>query len=47
MPGVEKIDVNRNASPELAKLAVDPDIDKIAPTPESQIAVSRTAEKVA
>lgn len=43
MPGVEKIDVNRNASPELAKLAVDPNVDKISATPEAQITVSRTA----
>src|ERR1700739_205081 len=32
MPGVQKIDVNEKASPALAKLAVDPMIDKIGPT---------------
>lgn len=44
MPGVSKVDVNTNASPELAKLAVDPNVDKIAPTPEAVSVVLKTAE---
>ncbi len=47
MPGVDKIDVNKNASPELAKLAVDPAVDKISPTPDAQVAVSKTAAQAA
>lgn len=47
MPGVEKIDVNRNASPELAKLAVDPTVNKISATPDAQVAVANTAAKAA
>lgn len=47
MPGVEKIDVNRNASPELAKLAVDPTVNKISATPEAQVAVANTAAQAA
>jgi len=44
MPGVEKIDVNAKASPALARLAVDPDIDKIAPTPAAMAQVTATAK---
>ena len=44
MPGVEKLDVNAKASPELAKLAVDPNIDKIAPIPAAISQVTQTAK---
>ncbi len=44
MTGVEKIDVNAKASPELAKLAVDPTQDKIAPTPAAMQQVTATAK---
>lgn len=43
MKGVENIDVNRSASPELAQLAVDPSLPKIAATPDAQKAVTATA----
>lgn len=43
MPGVEKLDVNGKASPALAALAVDPNVNKIAPTPAAQSAVERIA----
>lgn len=47
MKGVQHIDVNAQASPELAKLAVDPSIDKIAPTPAARVVVEATATKAA
>lgn len=47
MPGVQHLEVNSSASPALAKLAVDPTIDKIAPTLEARIAVQKTADKAA
>lgn len=43
MEGVEKLDVNKKANKTLAALAVDPSVDKIAPTPEAQAQVTRTA----
>ena len=43
MPGVEKIDVNEQASKALAVLAVDPATNKIAPTPAAQVAVAQKA----
>lgn len=46
MGGVEKIEVNKNASPELAQMAVDPDVDKISPIPGAQRAVEVAATKV-
>lgn len=45
MNGVEKIDVNKNASVALARLAVDPAVNKIAPTQEAQQQVEATAAK--
>lgn len=45
MPGVQHIDVNKNASPTLAQIAVDPMIDKIAPTPQATATVQATAAK--
>jgi hypothetical protein len=44
MPGVEHVDVNTKASPELAKLAVNPDVDKIAPIPSAIAQVTQTAK---
>lgn len=44
MKGVEKIDINRQASPELAKLAVDPTVDKISAAPGAQLAVENAAK---
>ena len=44
MPGVEKLTVNSQANQTLAKLAVDPTIDKIAPTPAALDTVTKTAE---
>jgi hypothetical protein len=43
MPGIEPLEVNRRASPELAQLAVDPNVDKIAPKPADATAVMKTA----
>jgi len=43
MPGIEPLEVNRRASPELAALAVDPNVDKIAPKPSDAGAVMTTA----
>lgn len=45
MDGVEKIDVNKKANQTLAAIAVDPTVDKIAPTPEAVQAVTKTAEE--
>lgn len=44
MPGVEKIDVNAKANTALAAIAVDPNIDKIAPTPAAIDKVTETAK---
>lgn len=44
MPGVDKVDVNEKASPELAQLAIDSTVNKISPTPEAMDAVTKTAE---
>lgn len=45
MPGVERIDVNARASQELATMAVDPAINKIAPLPAATAAVTAIASK--
>ena len=47
MTGVEKLDVNSKASPALARLAVDPNVDKIAPTPSALATVTKTALEAA
>lgn len=47
MPGVENIDVNRKASPELAALAVDESQPKISPVPKDLQAVAETAKTAA
>lgn len=44
MKGVEKLDVNAQASPDLAKMAIDQTLDKIAPTPAAFAAVTATAK---
>lgn len=44
MPGVENITVNRQANAALATIAVDPDQNKIAPTPGAAQAVAATAK---
>lgn len=43
MTGVKRLEVNKDASPALALLAVNPDVDKIAPAPEAVRAVEATA----
>lgn len=43
MPGVEKITVNRDANSTLASIAVDPAVNKIAPTQIDRAAVEATA----
>ena len=44
MPGVENLGVNAKASPELARLAVDRNVDKIAPIPAAVAQVTQTAQ---
>ena len=43
MPGVERIAVNAQANQTLAAIAIDPTVNKIAPTPQAQEAVTKTA----
>lgn len=43
MAGVEKITVNEKANPTLASVAVDPTVDKVAPTRQDMDTVSQTA----
>jgi hypothetical protein len=47
MPGVEHIDVNSSASPVLATIAVDPQQNKINPTPAAEARVTQTAKDAA
>jgi len=44
MPGVEKLDINAQANKTLAQIAVDPSVNKIAPTQEAVDAVTQTAK---
>ena len=44
MPGVEKINVNAQANATLAAIAVDPNVNKISPTPQAQLIVEATAK---
>ncbi len=44
MPGVQHIDVNAQANPTLAAIAVDPLNTKIAPTPAAAATVAETAK---
>jgi hypothetical protein len=43
MPGVEKIDVNEKANAALAAIAIDPEVNKIGPTPAAASRVEATA----
>ena len=43
MPGVEHISVNAQANTTLSQLAVDPSVNKIAPTPAAMIDVTAKA----
>lgn len=43
MPGVEKLDINRQANSTLAAMAVDPHVDKISPIPGDVAKVTQTA----
>lgn len=43
MPGVDNLEVNRKATPELARLAVDRNVDKIGPTRDAQAVVESIA----
>lgn len=45
MPGVEGLTVNKNASPELAALAMSPDNNKIAPKPGQETQVESIAQQ--
>lgn len=47
MPGIEHVSVNALASPKLASVAVDPTVDKIAPTIAAQATVAATAKAAA
>ena len=44
MEGVQHIDVNEKANSVLAKIAMDPNEDKIAPIPAAQAQVAATAK---
>ena len=44
MPGVQKIDVNAAANQTLAAIAIDPNVDKIAPTQAALQQVTQTAK---
>lgn len=44
MPGVERIDINAKANQTLASLAVDPNVNKIAPTQAAMDVVTATAK---
>lgn len=43
MPGVESLEVNKKATPELAQLAVNPELLKISPKPSDAAAVTNIA----
>lgn len=45
MPGIEGVSVNRQATPALAALAIDPTQDKIAPVAGDSQAVQSTAKQ--
>lgn len=44
MPGVAKLEVDEKASQTLASMAVNPIIDKISPTPQSETKVTEIAK---
>lgn len=47
MKGVERLRVNADAGPELAAMAMNPNVNKISPTDEARSVVAATAAKVA
>lgn len=47
MPGVERLTVNANSNPTLATIAVDPNVDKIAPKAEDLAKVIKIAQGAA
>lgn len=47
MPGVEKLTVNGQANQTLASIAVDPTVNKIAPTQAAEVAVQTIAKGAA
>lgn len=44
MPGVDKIEVNAQANPALAKMALDPTVDKIKPAPGAEAKLTQIAQ---
>ena len=44
MPGIEKINVSAAANKTLAEIAIDPSVDKIAPTQSAMQQVTQTAK---
>lgn len=44
MKGVQHLEINKDASPEVARMAVDPSVNKIAPSAESVHQVEAIAE---
>lgn len=44
MPGVQNIDINAQANQTLAKMAMDPTVDKVRATPEAAPTVLETAK---
>ena len=46
MPGVDHISINAQANQTLSAIAVDPAVDKIAPTPAAMVDVTKTASAV-
>lgn len=44
MPGIDKINVNGQANSTLASIAVDPNVNKISPTPAAMNEVTATAQ---
>jgi len=44
MPGIQKVEVNAQANPTLAAIAVDPTVNKIAPTQAAQVQVETIAK---
>jgi len=44
MPGVERLRINKDASPALAAMAMDPAVDKISPMEGDRLVVAQTAK---
>lgn len=47
LKGVEPIQINKDAEPALAKLAVNPDLENVMPKPGQDAAVQRVADQKA